>query len=319
MELDDPWYSLHDLPAGKVRCRVRWSGYAVEAACEIDRKGRRIWYEIKGRDSIEPLRAPIEAWQPADLLRWTWPNGVAPDPLPVQVAPRMASIGGVAFDATASSEELEADRQAAMARRGEKKPKEGPQWWRDVSRIEYEPMGSVSRGHGEARIMRALILEKSIRLDLAPYRTNAAVLAAFKMALPDNVGPCPRCDGSGRDVRGTQCPKCRGYGVTQAAPESDWVPRLAMQPQDTADFDTVMGWLAEVMPSRRELFVLRCRMLSPPEEWDAIGAHIRRTEEKAKALYDRTLDDLIEAANRPAYRAMARLRELQARNREMRR
>lgn len=279
-------YALRHLPAGPVHGIIwHWSGYEVAGAATVDRRGNRHLYEVRGKELVA-LKDEPQSWRPADVNRWRWPNNVAPEPLPVQIEPRMTTIG-MAFDATAAAAEMEADREAARANR-RAATTDTPQWWRDVARVAYAPMGAVSRDHGEARIMRALILERGIRLDLRPYRTNAAVLADLKATLAD---------------------------LLAEAPASDWVPPLVAQPEDWRDFEVVMGWLIEVMPSRRELTCLRGRMQSPPLTWVQIGDEIGRTEARARQLYAGAIDALVAAANREPRRARARLAELQERNR----
>ena len=284
------WYPMAALPAGTVYVRVRFGPYVLAAASNVDRKGVRHWHEVRGRELV-PMDAVPEAWQPMAPDKWRWPGGVAPDALPVQVLPQTGMIGGVAFDAVAAAAEMEADREAIRAVADEPEERSN-QWWRDVARVAYQAMGDVDREHGEARIMRALILERSIRLDLARYRTNAAVLAALKLTLAD---------------------------VLAEEPGADWVPPLVATPEDHRDFEVVMGWLVEVMPSRREIFVLRSRMKAPPATWVQIGDEIGRTGRRAQQIYDATIDELVEVANRPPRRAKARLAELQDRNREARR
>lgn len=284
------WYPMTVLPSGTVYVRIRHGAYVLAAASNVDRKGVRHWHEVRGRELV-PLAFDPEAWQPMAPDKWRWPGGVAPDALPVMVFPRLAMIGGVAFDAAASSAELEAERLARCAETDDGEERSN-QWWRDVARVAYQAMGEVDREHGEARIMRALILERSIRLDLARYRTNAAVLAALKMTLAD---------------------------VLAEEPGADWVPPLVAMPEDWRDFETVMGWFVETLPSKREIMVLRSRMNSPPATWRQIGDEIGRTGRRAQQIYDATVDGLVDVANRPPRRAKARLAELQERNREARR
>ena len=198
-------------------------------------------------------------------------------------------IGGVAFDAVLASEEREAERQRAIADHDRPTVDRASQWWRDSTLIKYEPMGSVSRDMGEARIMRHLAVERSMPMDMRRQRSNAAILADLKR--------------SWADVYGDQ------------APGSDWQPPLTPMDGDWRDFETVMGWLVEVLPSKRELFVMRCRMLSPPATWVQIGDEIRRDGKSAKRCYERSISDLVDAANRRPRRARKRLAELQARNR----
>lgn len=286
----DDWFDLIHLPAGTSRVRARWDCYQVEAVSSVDAKGRRHWHELRGRELV-PLKARPEAWQPM-AGAWIWPNGAIPQPMPIMVMGSVASIGGVAFDAAAAAEEMERDREEARNRRDPAPADDGGQWWRDVARVAYEPQGNVSREHGEARIMRALILERSIRMDGRRYRTNAAVLAALKLTLAD---------------------------VLAEHPGEDWIPPLAAMPEDWRDLEIVMGWLVEVMPSRREIFVLRGRMLAPPATWAQLGDEIKRTAVRARQIYTETIDALVEAGNREPRRALARRAELQERNREAKR
>lgn len=282
------WYSLDDLPAGRLRVRVRWPGYAVLAASEVDKRGVRHWHEIVGTE-LRRITAPIAAWQPDDATRWRWPNGIEPPPLPVAVAPSLAVINGMDFDAASAAAEMEEWREAARARTDDCAVRDGLPWWRDVTRIAYEPMGFVSLDHGEARIMRHLILEQSLRLDLRRRKTNAAVLADMKRTWADIYGAESRGD--------------------------DWAPPLVPQPHDWADFDVVMGWFAEVSPSARELTVLRGRMLAPPVTWRGLGDEIGRSWQRAQQIYNGSIDDLVAAANRPRWRGEARIAAVRERNR----
>jgi len=300
----DDWYDLRHLPPrGMVRVRVRWPGYRVLAASDVDKRGIRHWHEVRGRELV-PLTIEPHAWQPEDVTRWQWPNGRVPDPLPVEVRGQVAASAKLEFRAVSDAEasemarEMEENRRVASGANGRAhggNPHEQAsaiQWWRDVAAVRYEPMGSVSREHGEARIMRALIVERSIRMDLKRSRTNAAVLADLKLTLAD---------------------------VLAEHPGEDWVPPLAAMPEDWRDFEIVMGWLVEVMPSRTEIRVLRGRMVSPPQTWEMIGYDISRSGERARQIYEATVEGLIAAANVRPRRARARLRELQARNREAKR
>lgn len=292
MDVDDPWYAIEHLPRGKCRIRVRRDSWLVEAATEVDRRGVRHWHEVVGRE-LRPLPWQPVAWQPRSAAAWRWPNGAEPPPaLPVLVVPQMASIGGVAFDAATAAAEMEAEREVAGARRHDEPADDGGQWWRDVARVDYQRMGSVTRDMGEARIMRALILERTIRMDMARYKSNAAVLAALKLTLAD---------------------------VLADEPEADWVPPLVPQPEDWRDFDVVMGWLAEVGTTKRELTVMRARMHAPPLAYSQIADALGIKRQRARQIYVSAIDDLVEAANRPPRRAMARIAALKERNRAARR
>ena len=292
------WYAMADLPPGTVRVRVRWAGYEVRAARVVDQRGRHHWHEIRSDNSLVPLIATPQAWQPEDAKRWRWPPGQSlPEPIPTEVEPRMAMIGGVAFDAATAAEEMEADRAMATVAAGQDRGEAtiaaaAAQWWRDVTKVAYQPMGSVSPEMGEARILRHLILERTLHLDLKRPRSNAAVLADMKRSLSDVYG-----EETGHD----------------------WVPPLVPQPQDWADFEVVMGWLAEVGTTKRELSVLRSRMQAPPITWVQIGDALEISPRRARAVYDAAIEDLIGAANRPARRGPARMAALRERNREAKR
>lgn len=283
--MSDRWYSLDDLPFGRCRVRVRWPGFRVLAV----RDGVGKWFEIRGRELVPIDVRQIEAWQPENASVWTWPDRIEPSPLPVQVSPSLGVIGGVAFNATEAAAEMEEWREAARARRGDEPPPDTKsQWWRDVTRIAYQPMGSIEREHGEARIMRHLILERGMALDIRRQRSNAAVLADLKRSWADIYGEQSEGD--------------------------DWVPPLVPQPQDWADFEVVMGWFAEVAPSNREMFVLRGRMLAPPTTWRRIGDDIHRHWTRAQQIYKEAITDLVDAGNRPRRRAEARIAALRTRN-----
>ena len=287
---DDPrWYSFDDLPGGRLRVRVRWPGYIVEAASEIDKRGTRRWFEVRGKE-LKPLKARLSAWQPLDATRWQWPNGIEPQPLPMRLTPALATIGGVSFDAATAAAEMEEWREAARANADPApEDRQGLPWWRDVTRIIYEPMGSISLEHGEARIMRHLILEAGMPMDLRRQKSNAAVLADLKLSWVDIYGEQSRGD--------------------------DWQPPLVPLQPDHDDFDVVMGWFAEVSPREREMIVLRGRMMSPPLTWVVLGGMIKRHWTRSQQIYKEAIGDLIAAGNRPRHRAEARIAEVRERNR----
>lgn len=297
-----PWYSLDHLPAGTVHgIEWRWPGYEVVGATVTDKKGRRHFYEVRDK-ALAPLPCHPEAWRPNPKSgkAWSWPNGVEPAPLKRTLLPSISTIGGIAFDSVSSAElaeEMDANREAMRttnraSNRDDWREKDATQWWRDPTRILYQPMGSVTREHAEARIMRCLILDRSIGMDFKATRTNAAALADLKRTLAD---------------------------VLAEDREVDWVPPIHMIGSDHADYDTVMGWLLEVMLSRRELKALVLRTRVPALSWDEIGGSIRRSREAARTIYLTTIDVLTAVANRPARLAATRLAALQERNRAHRR
>lgn len=288
----DEWYGIDALPRGAVHGIVaRWPGFEVPAATATDKKGVRSWYEVKGK-SLSPLSVPVEAWRPADASRWRWPNGVVPEPLSVQVYPRLAAIGGVAFDATLAAAEMEEWREAARCRRDDEPEERDNQWWRDITRVVYQPMGSVTLEMAEARVMRHLILERSLPLPMRRAKSNAAVLADMKRSLADVYGE---------------------------EPEVDWVPPLKPTEEDHRDFDVVLTWIVEAALTRRQMTVLRARMQSPPATWVQIGDELHLTRQRARGIYSNSIEMLCEAANKPAERSVVAIADLRERNRAARR
>lgn len=258
---DSPhWYAMDDLPSGRVhvRIRARRGGYRLAAAAAPDKMGILRWFEVSDRH-LRPLRWRPEAWQPLDAETWSWPLGTQPEPLPVEVLPRMAMIGGV-------PQEIPEDDVAAGADEGVRVG----QWWRDASLLRYEAAGAVTRVMAEGRLMRALSLERMIRMDMAPYRSNGAVLADIKRTLAD---------------------------VLAEEPDEDWAPRLRPVAADWSDFEIVMGWITDVWPSRRALAVMRARMRTPPATWTQIGDVHRMSATHAKRIYNRVVDLATDAAN----------------------
>lgn len=294
----DEWYGIDALPRGAVHGIVaRWPGFEVPAATATDKKGVRSWYEVKGK-SLSPLSVPVEAWRPADASRWRWPNGVVPLPLPVHVFPRLAIVGGMTFDAATAAAEMESWREDARSRPDDDIDERDSQWWRDITRVAYEPMGSVSLPMCEARVMRHLILERSLPMPMRRQKSNAAVLADLKRSFADVYGD---------------------------EPDVDWVPPLRSTPEDHKDFDLVMVWIVEAEVSRRQMAILRARMQSPPATWVQIGDELQlhrnadAARKRAKAIYANTIAMLCDAANRPAVRTVVQIDALRERNRAARR
>lgn len=193
--------------------------------------------------------ASPEAWQPENPVKWLWPNGRQPLPLPVLVHPAMTAIGGIEFDEVLAAREMEEWREAARTRPAEEAEDAAivasGQWWRDVSRVIYEPPGAVSLDMVEARVIRHLILERALPLDLKRIKSNAAVLADLKRSWADVYGA--EADGD------------------------DWAPAVAIVDADWRDFDVVLGWLVEAAIAERELVVLRAKMGTPPATWRRSG------------------------------------------------
>lgn len=285
------WYDTVWLPPGTVTgVVVRRPGYEVLAAAIDDKRGRRRWYGVSGVD-LRPLTWYPEAWRPADAKRWRWPNGTVPPSLPVLVMPQLATTAPV-FDATEAAAEMEAEREDARRNRIASEIGE-VQWWRDVTRVRYEPMGEISREMGEARIMRHLVMERSIPIAHRRQKSNAAVVADIKRTWEDIYGEHPR--------------------------DADWIPPMPLQPEDDRDFLTVLRWFAEVLPGRRDMRILRARTSSPPSPWMLIGDEIGMTGLRARRSYNSVVDSLISAGNRIPRYAPMRMDDVRERNRAAKR
>lgn len=303
----DEWYGVEYLPRGRLRIRI-WPGIEAVTDGVPDIHGRVRWYEVKAR-KLEPLATPVRAWQPLTQA-WTWPAD-EPDPLPPTVLARLeapdaphgpppvtpAATPGTRgrqvrdAEAAALASAMEDDREAAHARRRLPPPDTEPQWWRDATLVRYEPRGAVSLRHGEARLMRALVAERAIRVGIAPIKSSAAALVPLQL-----------------------------LSELWAAPATEaWVAPVHPLPQDWSDYLTVMGWLLEANPSRQALRVLRARSRIPSYNWMQIGDAIDRDWTRARQIYGATVASVVRAANRRPRRAVQRLREIQERNREARR
>ena len=285
------WYSLESLPDLNLVVRVWWAVNGVFESFQAEHlfvDGKWDWMRMQGRRLV--LLPPSgrnghgwakepACWQPIDAEKFVWPSGkqipLAPHMLPIFAGSRQQ------FKATA--EAVEREGNAERNRDADEKSR-AIQWWRDVSQVVYEPRGSVTRDMCEARIMRALTLDQMIRMDIAPYRSNAAVLANLKASILD---------------------------MLDQPPEDDWVPRLDPQPSDHADYLEAMRWLARVGMSHQRWRVMQGRRMSPPLSWVQIAFQIGRTPARARQVYDDMIDRLLLAANAPAMtdRQMEALRE----------
>jgi len=196
------------------------------------------------------------------------------------------------FDATQAAAEMAADREDARRNRTASEIGEA-QWWRDVTLVKYQPMGEITREMGEARIMRHLVMERSIPVGHRRFRSNAAVVADIKRTWEDIYGEHPR--------------------------DADWVPPMPLQPEDDKDFLTVLGWFAEVLPSKRNMKMLRARTTSPPSPWLLIGDEFGLTGLQARRSYNSIVGRLVDAGNRKPRHAPAIIGMVRDRNRAARR
>lgn len=234
------WFAIADLPAGKVRVRVQWSGREFVAATGLDprsgawgwcvfRSGRIVWLpEDADRDSWP---AQPSCWQPEDSA--TWPHEL-PQPIISSGTPRLWSARtsfGAVDDAEAAdlAREMEDDREAARAQaesiaRSSDDAFSGRWWWGDVGQIKYQPAGQISLEMAEGRIMRALAMCGGPGV-LAAHRgtTLNLIVSAAEVSL-DEIADAVEA----RNLR------------------------FRPMPQDHDDFDVAMAWFAA---------------LNPPEHW----------------------------------------------------
>lgn len=294
-----PWYAPEHLPAVNMRCWSWWSVHGVPQLLltariwvgrawqwsAVTKRGAIMRIPPAGREGMAWSDGPT-CWQPVDASVWAWPGGEAPPPLAPHLLPRMTSIGmsftetdDAAGDADVSGHAIDDDLP----------------WWRDVTAICYQPMGEVARDMAEGRIMRALADSGSLRPRLHTPTTMGilARLADEKQAIED-----------ARDDERVAA------AITL---------RFEPQQQDRTDFDTAMGWFADLYPveergpnwrmwsiSRRQR-VLWLRSLDTNLSWQDVAEEItpRAARERGKVLsyqraqqiYDATIDDVWRIAN----------------------
>lgn len=291
----ETWYSLEDLPHVKsLKLWAYWSINGVPHKLLVEHvpvRGEWYWMrQVKGRFQLLPPRGqdghgwadqPI-CWRPCDVDDFYWPIG-EPKKLEPHMIPIMASV---AWSSLSVDEAMEQDET-----RDKPVDDRAIQWWRDVSQVEYRSPGEVTRQMAEARLMRALTLDQIIRLDVAPYRSNAAVLANLKASLLD---------------------------VLEQAPEDDWLPRLDPQPQDHADYLTAMSWLCRISMSYPRWRALQGRRMSPPKSWVQIGFEIGRTPSRARQVYVDMIDRVHAASNVAPANVAPEIAALRERNRAFR-
>ncbi|MEQ1694417.1 MAG: hypothetical protein ABL901_01120 [Hyphomicrobiaceae bacterium] len=183
------WYALPERMPVNVAVRVRWAGWEGEAVYFRAKPSDRPAWLARVRAGKGYTFHPL----PTDAMRRygcgsepdaMQPLGDAPHALgaPLPVHPhhtlRMGSIGGVAFDATAAAEEMQADRDR---RDPDATALEALPWWREPSEVTYSPRGQIGEREAEGRVMRALYFLGGTEQPRAG-RTNAAVLADLKHA-----------------------------------------------------------------------------------------------------------------------------------------
>lgn len=310
----DLWYASSDLPPGRLRVRVITRGRVFLAVRwpHPDTKaltwGEPVKEIIAGQGTVAWFSRGWmpEAWQPEDVARWSWPNGIEPAPLQTPPSRMWAATSRFAAVEEAEAEdlarEMEQDRALARdshGRSGGDGPVREAQGWRDIYRVTYSGPGTVGREEAESRLCRAVAFDRIIPLDLKRQRINAAVLADLK----------------------------RWAEVLNADPTEDYrppfQPAVAEHGSDFVDYFVVMGWLAELYadvdggwPKAKERVIVEARVLDPPKTWEDIGDSIRLTRAGARKRYDRLLDRLVAVANAGVLPSVeAATRAVQERNR----
>lgn len=290
-----PWYPVSALRRANVRVRILWCGRMIEAArVRIPRTGRFGWV-MRSEDGDIVFLPPTEIVSyrhsetgdlitlPADSIAARWGDepeawqplvpGLWPDPLPEPLRtpePRSGRIDGPGHRPVEMSRETAEDR-----RRG--------QWWRDETRITYEPEGEVTLAMCEGRLMRAVSwCGAGAGLTLAT-RDTSQVLADLADAA--------------------------GLAWGQAGSVEAIAARFEPTPADRDDFDVAMGWFVRLNPpelwhAKRSLWsfnarqkILLWRAKQVPETFAEIGARLRMSDTRAKQLYRDAIDKCHRAAN----------------------
>lgn len=293
------YYAAPDGLPFNVHVILFWGGREfVGARVRHPKTEAPMWVSISKRGDMTPIHIDdgIILWRPQRPDLWKLP---LPSPVTPTGDGRMFSTTTkfqVVDEAEAAelAREMESDRlhMRNVSDRMRNDPAEAVQWWRDVSRIKYQPHGEVTVDMAEARVMRALILDRHMRGDMRRIKTNGAVLADLKRSLLD---------------------------ILEEAPLDDWVPPLTPLAEDHRDYMTVMEWITEYECTWREAAALRRRSQGPPASWRQIGDEIGRSPQGSKNLYHRACVALTATANQPLVKSRERLLSLQERNRAWKR
>lgn len=302
--LDDtstPWYlpgAGH--PPRRVHVRAQIGDKTLTAVRATDpRTGDDVWLEVCGHGSTaryHRLSAPADRWQPLNADRWQadLPRAIFTGAMHAEKM-RFALVD----EAEASDLAAEMERERVLSRAGRLQEASGEReryrrevlWWRDQTRVTYEPRGSVTPRMAEGRAMRALICDRAIRMGFKPWRSNAAVLAAIKETRSELEGVAVH----------------------------DWMPPVQPLPPDWRDYEEVMGWLVDARISRSDQTILIRRCQSPPWSWQEIADALRWKLRPTRARFDEMIADIVKAANRRSRPAQVAIEELRKRNRSAKR
>lgn len=277
----EAWYAAADmLPPLRVLVRVMWIGREFDAVRLMQPKRRRIgWQTIhngdpvylppKGRDRIwghDP-----ELWRPIDPANW--PHAL-PEPRTL-LHPAWPPVS------------QDVSRETRLA--GSAQNPLDPLWWRDITLVSRSPEGDVSRLEAEGRIMRALNVNWAVRMERPQQNSNAAVIArmsAEKLAVEIDEPIL-----------------------------ADWRPPFEPLGLDYDDFLAAMAWFAALNPPElwhkrrkpgsmnRAQLVLLYRAMDPPSSWRFIGDQWSVSAERARQIFQSSIDKVHRAANgKPVYK-----------------
>lgn len=308
--MSDHWYSMRDLPLGRVHVRVVWNARVFPAVRALHPKTRRMtWCEYRGgdivwlppppkktRDGIIEWSAEPERWQPLDRGKWGQP---LPEPLPVQVVPQMTYMQS-RFDALSAAElarEMEEDREAARASPElDQEAPSGSRWWRDITSIKYEPPGQVTKRMAEGRVLRALsACGRWQGLTLKTATTGSILTRMAEIA----------------DAEAKKYEEKRRLEMGKVP-----LPFEAL-PADETDFPIAMAWFTALNPpeawtDRREPWgfdrvqrIMHMRTLTFPLSWVVIGLSFENKSRgirplsgtRVRQLYDRGIEGCLRVAN----------------------
>jgi len=275
------WYRTADMmPPVNVRVHVSWGGRMFEAARAkhpnskiiawlTEHQRRPLWLPQDIRKTAGEFWRPLdgdnpELWQPINPAKWQAP---LPEPVP-QSGEGIMWSSRQSMSAVDMAEEMERAREDARSAPRETEPRE-LQWWRIGSDIRYEAPGAITPRMCEGRIMRALCYDRTVRLDIKPYLTNAAVMADLK----------------------------RGLDELHGDPTHDWRPPYQPNNRDADDYLVAMKWIVRAQPSWRQLTTLWGRVPDPPHTWMEIGDKLGISRQRARAIHAATIMRLTKVAN----------------------
>jgi len=301
----------------------RWITKVDDLVIPLPPRDQKIWDNAFGGERVKVTDAWLarkvwgpepDAWQPIYPNEWPEP---LPEPLGrplVSDVPRMTSIGGVAFDVTAAAEEMEREREEARNRLDAEEELlfggRSGDWWRNPSRVIYEPRGKVTREMADGRLMRAVSWCGAGQMTYRDFETymrlSSPTLQAVIAAVYDSV-----------------------------AVDDRTMPRFVPLPQDRTDFLEAMRWftaLGEIGPrayafdqSNEPLWqlsrpqrVIVWRARPVPVSYADIGRQLGVSHTTARSMHRDAIETVWKASNAPKL-VEAPIQALRERNRLHRR